>query len=51
MRYENTLTIVVDSQFPETKESVEHLVQSVLGPWCLSAKIVKLNKEITKGTK
>jgi hypothetical protein len=43
MRYKHILLIEIETQFPEEKDTVEHLVQSVLGPWCLRVGAIDLN--------
>lgn len=41
-RYQHTITVTVETQMPKTGDFAEQ-VRCMLGPWCIAAKVVKLN--------
>ena len=43
VEYKHTLSIEIVTQFPENEDSLENLIQSVLGPWCLKASVTEMN--------
>jgi hypothetical protein len=43
MRYKHVLVIEIETQFPEEPKPLEHLIQSVIGPWCLKVEARTIN--------
>jgi len=43
MKYKHTIQITLDTQFPQSSEGLIQLLQGMIGPWCIEAKVVKLN--------
>jgi hypothetical protein len=44
-QFKHTLTVEITTQFPQTSNSFTELIRQMLGPWCKSVNVVRMNDE------